>query len=136
MSLTIITSDEKKFINTGTSDNWFSLVSTVDKRLKHCSKDISTAIDFLHSGECCTKDALKTAEQFNIIRTELSKLEPNQIVYDANKPNEEAPWKNNISPTVTSCADFYTTADGKDLLSEIINILTYAGTNGVSVELI
>ena len=135
MSLTLITSDENKFINIGTSDNWISLVSTVDVRLKNCKKDISAAINFLISGKCDAASASEVAKQFKIIRTELSKFKPDQIIYDADNPDKEAPWKDNISPTITSCADFYTTADGKDLLSEIVDILTYAAAKGVSVEL-
>ena len=135
MSLTISTSDNEAFVNVGGGDTWISLMSTVDVRLKKCSKDISAAVNFLHSGECSAEDALKTAKQFNIIRDELSKLSPDKIVYDADDLKKKAPWAGHISPVVTSCANFYTTADGNDLLFEIVNILTYAGTNNVSVEL-
>lgn len=135
MSLTVSTSDDELFVNVGSGDIWISLMSTVDIRLKKCKKDISYAVNFLHSGECSAEDALETARQFNIIRDELSKFAPDKIVYDEDDLMKEAPWKDNISPTVTSCANFYTTADGNDLLFEIVNILTYAAVNEVSVEL-
>ena len=135
MSLSIITSDEERFVTVGGGDYWNALMSTVDIRLKKCKKDISYAVNFLHSGECSAEDALETAKQFNIIRDELSKFGPDKIIYDSEDLKKEAPWKDNISPTVTSCANFFTTADGNDLLFEIVNILTYAAANKVSVEL-
>jgi len=134
MSLTMMTSDEEKFVTVGGGNYWNSLMSTVDIRLKN-KKNISYAVNFLHSGECSAEDALETAKQFNIIRDELSKFGPDKIIYDSEDLKKEAPWKDNISPTVTSCANFFTTVDGKDLFSEIVNILTYAAVNEVSVEL-
>ena len=38
MSLTISTSDNEAFVNVGGGDTWISLMSTVDVRLKKCSK--------------------------------------------------------------------------------------------------
>ncbi len=134
MSLSIITSNGSQIVHVGSGDIWTSLMSTVDIRLKN-KKDISYAINFLHSGECSAEDALETAKQFNIIRDELSKFGPDKIIYDEDNLKKEAPWKNNISPVITSCANFFTTADGNDLLFEIVNILTYAAVNEVSVEL-
>ena len=110
-------------------------MSTVDIRLKN-KKNISYAVNFLHSGECSAENALETARQFNIIRDELSKFGPDKVIYDSEDLKKEAPWKDNISPVVTSCANFFTTADGKDLLFEIVNILTYAALNDTSVEII
>ena len=134
MSFTINTSDNELFVDVGSGDIWISLMSTVDIRLKN-KKNISYAVNFLHSGECSAEDALETAKQFNIICDELSKFGPDKIIYDSEDLKKEAPWKNNISPTVTSCANFFTTADGKDLFSEIVNILTYAALNDTSVEI-
>lgn len=134
MSFTINTSDNELFVDVGSGDIWISLMSTVDIRLKN-KKNISYAVNFLHSGECSAEDALETAKQFNIIRDELSKFGPDKIIYDSEDLKKEAPWKDNISPTVTSCANFFTTADGKDLFSEIVNILTYAALNDTSVEI-
>ena len=134
MSFTISTSDNELFVDVGSGDIWISLMSTVDIRLKN-KKNISYAVNFLHSGECSAEDALETAKQINIIRDELSKFGPDKIIYDSGDLKKEAPWKNNISPTVTSCANFFTTADGKDLFPEIVNILTYAALNDTSVEI-
>lgn len=46
-------------------------------------------------------------------------------MYDIDNPKLLAPWKDNLSPVVTSCANMFTTADGQDLLFEIVSILCY-----------
>jgi hypothetical protein len=51
MSLSIITSNKSQVVHVGSGDIWISLMSTVDIRLKKCKKDISYAVNFLHSGE-------------------------------------------------------------------------------------
>ena len=136
MGMTIITSDEKMTVDIGGADIWNSLKSTVETRLGSLKSDISKAVNFLNTGKCNAKNGLETARQFNIIRDEFAKLSVEEIVYDANDPEMEVPWKNNISPTITSCANFYTTSDGKDLLCEIVSILCYAQSNNVSIEII
>lgn len=43
------------------------------------------------------------------------------------------PWKGKLSPVITACANLYTTADGKDLLLEVVCILSYAQIKKVSM---
>ena len=44
-----------------------------------------------------------------------------------------APWSNYLSGIVTSCGNLYTTLDGKDLLYEVVCVLTYAYYKKVDV---
>lgn len=46
----------------------------------------------------------------------------------------DVPWKGRLSNVITSCANLYTTADGKDLLYEVVSILCYAEVAAVSVR--
>lgn len=55
------------------------------------------------------------------MRDKLSNYSPEDLVYDIDDRSKHAPWEANISPVVTSCANFYTTADGKDLLFDIVS---------------
>ena len=98
-------------------------------------KEIPLAIQFLEAGFCSSQKAMETARQFNLVRDMLSQYPPEKLVYDIKDPNGPAPWDNNISSVVTSCANFYTTADGEDLLYEIVSILCYAGITGESVSI-
>lgn len=132
--MVIISDDEARMIDVGTSDTLRALYSTVYVLLKDKSKDISLGIEFLKTGNCTAGLAKETAKQIQEIKNELSLYKPDEAVYDYRDLQLEAPWKDNISEDVTSCADLFTTADGKDLLLEIIDMLSYASAQNVSVE--
>ena len=122
----IISSDYERSVDIGTSDIWHSLYSIVETRSKNFKKSIPLALSFLKTGNSGAENALECARQFNLIRDELSKYPPQMAVYDIDDVTKSAPWADNISPVVTSCGNLYLTADGKDLLYEIVSILTYA----------
>lgn len=46
-----------------------------------------------------------------MISDELAKHAPADAVWDMDHPNIAAPWQGNLAPTVSSCADLYTTRD-------------------------
>ena len=131
----IRTVDNKKIAELGTSDILYSVYSTVEVRLGKLKKSIPLALDFLASGKCSASNAIETARQFNLIRDELSKIPPEKAVYDMSDLKKPAPWLGNLSPVVTSCANLYTTSDGKDLLYEIVCVLVCGGYSGSDVEL-
>lgn len=133
MIMRIKSSNSKRSVDVGSSEIWFSIYSTAEKRLGLFKKKIPKAMDFLRKPVCEPEDALETARQFNLLRDELSKYPPSKAVYDMNDTSKKAPWEDDLSPVVTSCANLYTTADGQDLLFEIVSILTYAHYAKVSV---
>ncbi len=126
--MTIMLSNGERTVDIGSGAVLFSVLSTVKIKLNSILDSVPHALHFLESGECIFEDALITAREINLIRDQLSCLSPNDAVYDMNNLSVKAPWKNNISPVVTSCANLYTTADGKDLLFEIVNLLVYSST--------
>ncbi len=107
-------------------DVWFSLYSTVMGRLDSQNEEISDGIQFLKEAKCQWKDGLKTAKQINLIRDKLSQIKPDEAIYNIDDRKKEAPWKGNLSPVITSCANMFITDDGKDLLYEIVSLLCYA----------
>ncbi len=127
--------DSAKTVDIGTQDFFFSLYSTIKVRLKRLD-DIETAIHFFDTGICSSYDALECARQINLIRDRLSQIPPEDAVYDLNDITKKAPWADNISPTVTSCANLFTTTDGRDLLFEAVSILTYAHYKKVMVSIV
>ena len=131
----IQSSDSVKTVDVGTKDIFYSLYSTIKVRLELLD-DIEIAIKFMDCGICNYGDALECARQFNLIRDRLSQISPKDAVYDLNDLTKKAPWVDNISPTVTSCANLFTTSDGRDLLFEIVSILTYAHYKKVMVSII
>ncbi len=55
-------------------------------------------------------------------------------MFDIDDRKKEVPWKGNISSAITSCANLYTTSDGKDLLFELVSVLVYADIKIQSVH--
>lgn len=130
----LISSDGERVVDIGGSDIWFSVYSTVISFFGHNRNKIAKAVEFMEKGICDGKDGYEVARQFNLIRDELSRIVPDKAVYDINNKKKTAPWKGKLSPVITSCANLYTTADGKDLLFEVVSILTYAQIKKVSVS--
>ena len=122
----LISSDGKKSVNIGGGDIWKAVYSTAVSCLGENRKKYPLAFDFLETGKCDGAQGYEVAKQINHIRDALSQYSPEKAVYDIDNPKLAAPWTGNLSPVVTSCANLFTTADGQDLLFEIVVILCYA----------
>lgn len=133
--MTIITTDGRMSVDIGHYEIWQALTSTVTVHLRD-SKKLHAGISFLKTAACSSTHALETARSMNHIHDALAGLSPDMAVYNANDLSEKFPWGDDISPVITSCANYFTTADGKDLLSEIVAILTYAHYAKVDIEAI
>ena len=133
--MNIVSSNAKYSISLGGADTWQTLCSTIRHHLSSNKKQLSNAFAFLKNGCCMNRDCMETAREFNLIRDELAKLSPDQIVYDEKEPKKQPPWGNNISPVITSCANYLTTGDGDDLLAEIVKILVCSAYSGANVEI-
>lgn len=129
----IMSSDDKRYVDVGSEAIWYSVLSTAEIRLAPMKKDIRLALDFLNTGKCSAKNAHETARQFNLIRDAFSQIAPSSAVYNKENLTMAAPWSNNLSDIVTSCGNLYTTSDGKDLLYEVVCILTYAHYRKIDV---
>lgn len=66
------------------------------------------------------------------MRDGLASVSPQDALQTLNSLNPPE-WISDISPVITSCANLYTTADGGDLLYEIVSILVYASIVKVDV---
>ena len=130
--MTVFSDDNKRIVDIGSESTLFSVYSTVIVLLKR-NRLIGDAVEFLKTGRCGSDNALNVARQVNLIRDNLAKFSPDRAVWDCRDRTKIPPWNGNLSPVVTSCANLYTTADGKDLLFELVSILTYAGVTRQSV---
>ena len=131
----IISEDSKKVVDIGSRDILYALYSTVYMQLGIAKRKVLLGLAFLETGVCADENALETARQLNLIRDELSKFAPGKMVYNKNEPKKVAPWGKNISPVITSCGNYFTTADGKNLISELIELFVYADIKIISVSM-
>ncbi len=128
--------DGKRFVDIGNSENIWAVYSTaVDTFYGIRKYKVSKALKFLEEGHCSWSEGYETAREFNIIRDKFAEIKPEDAVYDIKDKKKVAPWINDISPVVTSCANLFTTADGQDLLFEIVSILCYAQVAKVDVTM-
>ena len=128
----IYTSDSGKSILLFSQSLWHSLYSTAVVRLSEDDKDfLQFAMDFLNAGNCAADDAQITARQLELMRKRFAKIVPEKAVYNRNKSAAKAQWGDGGNQTATSCADFFITADGKDLFEEMIGLLKYADQQNV-----
>lgn len=133
--MTIMTDDGKMAVGVGGSAILFSLYSTAKVRIKMSGLRVSSALDFLRTGECDKRKLTKTLNQLKIVKAEMSAITPDEAVYDCNNRSEKAPWENNISESVHSCMELFTTDEGDILIDRLIDLLEYAIAAGVSVVL-
>ena len=131
--MTIISEDDRVNVDVGSYDVWNCLYSTIITNLNNMNSKIALAISFLESGTCLPSNCIETARELNLIRDALSAIPLSYIVYDHTNPTQKAPWINNISPIITSCGNFFLTADGKDLISELNIVLCYCSVKKISV---
>lgn len=130
----LYTEDEKRMVDVGTGSIWYSIYSTAMIAFPDdAKKSVPLAMDFLKNGDCPAEKAAETRKQLTKIRNAFSTLEPDKAVFDYHRPNVTPPWAGNIADTVTSCANLYTTADGKDLFTEVFALLEYASKENVAV---
>lgn len=122
----ILCENGKRSVNIGGSDIWKAVYSTIVSCIGEKRNDFKLALDFLKSGKCNGEQGYEVARQINLIRDELSQFSPDKAVYDIDHPGLTAPWVGQLSPVITSCANLFTTADGEDLLYELVSILCYA----------
>ena len=132
----IISSDYARVIDVGSSEVWNALCATVKVLLSKKQAAIVHALEFMSSGVCESENCIECAKEINRVRDLLSQFSLDKIVYDETKKSFVPDWAKSISPVITSCANFFTTADGEDLLFEIVSILSYGGLTGhrVTVE--
>ena len=131
----IISSDGKRIVDIGCSEIWNSAYSTAVDAFGIGKHKIAKALKFMVEGSCLGKNGYEVARQFNLIRDRFAGIDPDKAVYDIKDKKKPAPWKGKISPVITSCANLYTTADGKDLLFEVVSILSYAQIIDVNVSI-
>lgn len=127
--------DESKSVDVGTGSIWYCIYSTAELKISSEEKTrIPLALSFLKSGECAAVDANETAKQMNLVRDAFANIPPEEAVFDLHDVNRKAPWYGKISSVVTSCANLFTTSDGKDLFTEVVGLLSYAARKGLKVS--
>lgn len=131
----ITTKNKKRAIEVGSSSFLLCFYSTISKRTSSPATNFPRAYELLKKGRLESIQCSQAAHEFNKIRDVLSQVSTDQVVWDISAPDKLPPWGKNISPTITSLGNYFLTADGKDLIFELVDLLQFASDNGEDVEI-
>lgn len=131
----IKTKDNSLTLSLGSASFIHCFYSTIDIRVSKSKDEIPNALALLENRKLEAQLCFNAAREFNIIRDELSNYPPEKVIWDKFDLEKTPPWGNNISKTITSLGNYYLTAEGKDLIFELICFLQYAAENKKDVEL-
>ena len=126
-----ITAANEKPINIGSASFLHCFYSTICAYV--LKAEAPNAIGFLNNRIIDSSVCKEAAREFNLIRDKLSQHMPSEVVWDIAEPKATPPWGDNISSVVTSLGNYFTTADGFDLISELVLLLYCAGDNNTNV---
>ena len=130
----LFTSDNKNTVNIGNKGVWDALYLTAVTCLSEDDKDfLQFAMDFFKTGECVNDDAQITARQMELVKKRFLKVVPTDAAFEHVACYCDTLRSNRKNETVDSYANFFKTADGSDLLDEVIGLLKYADKSRVDV---
>ena len=128
----ITVSDQSKYINVGSPSFLYAFFSTIVCKVP-ANANTSVGINFLKTGAISAAECEACAKSFEGIRKELSAFPRSEIIWNEEEPSQQPPWGDNISSHITSLGNYFVTADGKDLISELILLLQYASEHNLNV---
>jgi len=109
----------------GSGDFLHSFFSTISYHLEPggWGTQYPYLLKHLYSGRLNWKDAPKAINEAEEIRLKLEKFKPSQVIWDIEDLSKQPPWGENISPEITSLANYFVTSDGRDLFDVLVKAL-------------
>jgi hypothetical protein len=94
--------------------SWFS---TILRRLEagRWGSIYPTIMRDFYGGALTPDKVRQAAAELELIQKGLTEFPPDQVVWDFENDHARPPWGDDISPTITSLANYFVTSDGKDL---------------------
>ena len=109
----------------GTADFLHAFFSTISGNLELMGKGTRFPIfmNKLYKGELAQTDAVGGLKELAIIKSELSLLKPNKVIWDIQNRKKLPHWGDNISKEITDLSNYFVTSTGRDLISSLTEIL-------------
>lgn len=115
----------------GTSDFFHAFFSTVSYHLEEkWGSRFPALMNQLYQGELEPGLAEKAVAELRQIKDELVRFETSKVVWDIENLSKQPPWGADISPDITSLANYFVTSTGRDLISTLIEALDEAAAHG------
>ena len=115
-----------------------SLFSTVAVRLENGTwgSRFPVVMGNLYSGQLAVADADRALGEMQIIQRELRALSPSLVVWDAEDTSIVPPWGTPFGAHVRSCADYWVTINGRNLVAELVDNLESLKEFGGTLDVI
>ena len=111
----------------GTSDFLHAFFSTVSYNLEQgWGSRFPALLNHLYQGSLEAELAPAAIQELKLIKEELAAFAPGKVVWDVEDLSKQPPWGANISPEITSLANYFVTSTGRDLISIFIEALDEA----------
>ncbi|HEX8915156.1 MAG TPA: Imm70 family immunity protein [Humisphaera sp.] len=136
MGVTLRVGDEAS-TDLGTADFVHCFFSTIAVRLEGetWGSRFPDVMRDLYNGRLRSERVAQAVADLSVIRSELAAFPPDQAVWDIDRRWERPPWGDEISPAITSLANYFWTGDGRDLFVVLLEELGRAAGTGSDVHL-
>lgn len=84
-----------------------------------------TLMQQLYQGRVEGNQAAAALAELRIVKGELAQLSPQKMIWDIEDSSATPPWGSNISPEITSLANYFITSGGCDFIAELEEMLLY-----------
>ncbi|MDO8826363.1 Imm70 family immunity protein [Methylophaga sp.] len=111
----------------GTPDFFHAFFSTVNSNLeKEWGSRFPVLLNNLYQGGLEAALAAKALAELKQVKDELAAFSPEHVVWDIEDPSKQPPWSSDISPDITSLANYFVTSTGRDLIETLLEALDEA----------
>ena len=116
----------------GSGEFFNSFFSTVATRLEggDWGSRFPVLMKRLYQGRMEAVEADSALIELTQIAEEFQQLPRTDAVWDATDLSQQAPWGDDVAPTITSLANYLWTSDGRDLIAVLDRALRLAQTGG------
>lgn len=110
----------------------YAFFSTVAVRAERGSwgSRFPTVMHKLYAGAVDPDEAVRALGELDEIEEALATFRPDDVVWDFDHRDAGPPWTSDISPLITSLADYFVTSEGLDLLTVLREGLRHASESG------
>lgn len=122
----------------GTGNFFNSFFSTIYVKLEDSKWGFKYPITMnkLFEGKLTFDDIELAQKELTDIYYELSKLNPDNIIWNFENLDAQPPWGNNISEDITNMSNYFITSEGEDLIDILNTAYNFAKENKTSVEIL
>lgn len=122
----------------GSPDFFHAFFSTISVNLEPqgWGSKFPILMKYLYQGGLEAALASDAVAEIKQVRNALKNLPPHRVVWDFEDRSKQPPWGENISPEITSLADYFVTSTGRDLISTLVEALEDAAKNNIAASIV